>query len=142
MRDISTEDLIQTLIIKSEAAERARAIYALHPTGQNARAKTARDRDQRNALRALHTHLREVERLVKATQHIKMPRSFIALSRRLPARTVAALRNAGVKHPETMPLEDLLRLPNIGVQGAACIAMRSYSPHTTPIAWPELNDDD
>jgi hypothetical protein len=138
MRDISTEDLIQTLVIKTGAAERARCVYAIHPTAANAKAVNARSREEKDARRALDAHLRECLRLVKATQHIKMPRSFIALSRRLPARTVAALRTAGITQPETMTMEDLLRVPNIGVQGVACLAMRVYSNPTHPINWPEL----
>jgi endonuclease III len=142
MRDISTDDLVTTLMVKCEAAERARCVYAVHPTAQNAKAQNARDREVKDALRALNTHLRECLRIMKATQHIKMPRSFIALTRRLPARTVAALKTAGVKHPEHQTLEELLQLPGIGVQGVACIAVRAYAPQAGVVRWPELDADD
>lgn len=142
MRDISTDDLVSTLMIKCEQAERADILYKIHPTAANAKAKNARTRDRQNALRALNTHLRDCLRLINATRQIKMPRSFIALSRRLPRRTVLALRKAGIKHPETAPVEDLLRIPGIGVQGLASIAMRAYANPVHPIQWPELEGDD
>ena len=64
MRDISTDDLIQTLIIKTRALERAECIHKLHPTAANARALPARTRDQRNAVRALNIHFRDCLRTV------------------------------------------------------------------------------
>lgn len=143
MRDISTDDLITTLMVKVEAAERARCVYAVHPTTQTAKAQSARDREVKDALRALNTHLRECLRIMRATQHIKMPRSFIALTRKLPRRTVIALRKAKVTTPEHMALADLLRIPGVGVQGAACIAARAYAPASMGgISWPELEGDD
>lgn len=142
MRDISTDDLVSTLMLKCEQAERADILYKIHPTAANAKAKNARVRDRQNALRALNTHLRECLRMVRATHHIKMPRSFIALSRRIPNRTIHALRKAGITQPEKMTLEDLLRVPSVGVQGVACIAMRAYANPTHPVQWPELERDD
>lgn len=141
MRDISTDDLIQTLIIKTEAAERAAAIYKLHPTGQLAKAQNAREREKKDALRALRTHLKDIELGLRQTRTVKMPPGFVNLRGKIPARTINALKAAGVYAPETRTVEELLQLPGVGIQGLASIAHRAYAPHTLPVNWPELRDD-
>jgi hypothetical protein len=134
MRDISTDDLVQTLIIKTQAHERALCVYAVHPTAQNANAVNARARDQKNAIRALNTHLRECLRM--ATRHqVKVPIGAMVIKKKLSARTLNALRNHKVMRPETCTVEELLRIPDIGVSGVAQIAHRSY---IHPVNWPEL----
>lgn len=140
MRDISTDDLVQTLIIKTEAHERARCIYAVHPTAQNAKAVTARARDQKNALRALATHIKDCVRMMQSMRTVKMPPGYVNLRGKIPARTVNALKAHGIKHPEGSALESLLRIPGVGVQGVASIAQRAYANHSDPVRWPELED--
>jgi predicted DNA-binding helix-hairpin-helix protein len=139
MRDISTDDLVQTLIIKTEAHERARCVYAVHPTAQNAKAVTARARDQKNALRALAIHIKDCVRMMQSMRTVKMPPGYVNLRGKIPQRTINALKNAQIYQPESCTVEELLRIPGVGVQGLASIAQRAYSPHTTPINWPELH---
>jgi hypothetical protein len=136
MRDISTEDVVQTLIIKTQAHERALCIYAIHPTAQNANAVNARVRDERNALRALNTHFKDCIKVAK-----QLPGKTPApLKRKLTGRTINALRNHGIKHPEGSTVESLLRIPGVGVTGVAAIAARSYAPPSGRVHWPELEE--
>jgi hypothetical protein len=139
MRDISTDDLIRSLMIKTEAAKLAESIYNIHPTAQNAKAKSARIREREQALRALNSHLRECLRMVRQAATVKMPPGYVNLRGKIPARTVNALRAAQIYQPESCTVEELLRIPGVGVQGLASIAQRAYSPHTIPINWPELH---
>lgn len=136
MRDISTEDLIRTLCNKTTALERARCVAAIHPTGQLCGAVKAREREFHAAMTALRTHLREVERLVG--KPAPLPRNLLLNSTRLSGRTVNALRRWKIFQPETCTVEELLRLPGVGIQAVANIAARAYNSPTHPINWPEL----
>lgn len=140
MRDTSTDDLIRTLCIAIERRTRAEDIFKLETSAKHASAVKARQRHERNALRALNTHLKECLRLMQQTRQVKMPPGFIALKHILPARTANALRRHGIKHPEGSTVETLLRIPGIGVTGVAAIAHRSYANSSDPIKWPELED--
>lgn len=142
MRDISTEDLIRTLCVKTTALERARCVAALHPTGQLCGAVKARERDFHNAMRALKTHLQEIERVIKRGQQVKLPPGYLIRSTKLSGRTIGALRRWKVLQPETLTLEELLRIPEIGIQAVANIAARAYNSASHPVNWPELKGDD
>lgn len=142
MRDISTDDLIRTLLIAVERRVRADDILRIDPAAKNASAVRARQRDERNALRALNTHLKECARLFSQASTVKMPPGYVSLKRQLPQRTVNALRSYKVTQPEKHTVRDLCAIPGIGVQGVAHIAARTYSNHNDPVHWPELSDDD
>lgn len=65
MRDISTEDLVSTFAIAIERRVRAENILLLDRSAKNAAQVKARQRDERNALKALNVHLKECVKLAK-----------------------------------------------------------------------------
>jgi hypothetical protein len=65
MRDITTEDLIRTLAISIERRVRAEDILKLESSAKHASAVKARQRDERNALKAINAHLKECVKVVK-----------------------------------------------------------------------------
>jgi hypothetical protein len=134
MRDISTQDLVNTFAISIERRVRAEDILKLETSAKHASTVKARQRDERNALRALNTHLKECLRLVK--QH--PAKSPAPLKRKLSGRTINALKEHDIKHPEAWSVEGLLQIPGVGVNGVAAIAARSYAPPTGRVNWPEL----
>lgn len=138
MRDISTDDLVSTLMLKTEQAERADILYKIHPTAAFAKAKKARVRDRQNALRALNTHLRECLRMMRQPRVARFDYSNIRWPTKISARTVNALKAWKVTQPETMTIQDLLRIPNIGILGVVAIVARSYNSAIHPVNWPEL----
>lgn len=138
MRDISTQDLVQSLCIAIERRVRAEDILRLEPSAKNAGAVKARQRDERNALRALNTHLKECIKIVDRAR-AKTP---APLKRVLSSRTVNALKREGITQPEDHTLRELLRIPGVGINGVAAIAARSYAPFRGTVAWPELEEDE
>jgi hypothetical protein len=136
MRDISTDDLIRTLCISIERRVRAEDILKLETSAKHASTVNARIRDERNALRALNTHFKDCIKVAK-----QLPGKTPApLKRKLTGRTINALRNHGIKHPEGSTVESLLRIPGVGVTGVAAIAARSYAPPSGRVHWPELEE--
>jgi hypothetical protein len=135
-RDISTEDLIRAFAIAIERRVRAEDILKLETSAKNASTVKARQRDERNALRALNTHMKECVKLVGRAK-AKMP---APLKRTLTGRTIHALRRCGVRQPETHTVKELLHMPGVGVDGVAAIAVRSYAPPTGKVNWPELEN--
>lgn len=133
MKDISTEHLVQSFAIAVERRVRAEDILKLEASGKNASTVKARQRDERNALRALNTHLKECIQIVNRAK-AKTP---APLKRTMTTRTVNALRAAGISQPHRQTVQVLLRIPGVGVNGVAAIAARSYAPHGD-VNWPEL----
>lgn len=68
MRDTNTDELIRSLLIAVERRVRAEDILKLSPKAAHASAVKARQRDERNALKALNAHLKECIKLVKRSK--------------------------------------------------------------------------
>lgn len=134
----TTDFLVRSLCIAIERRVRAEDILRLEPSAKNAGSVKARQRDERNALRALNTHLKECVRLVNMAKR-KIP---APLKRILSSRTVNALRSYNIKTPELLTVRELLQLPGVGINGVAAIAARSYAPPTGKVNWPELETDE
>lgn len=61
----------------------------------------------------------------------------------LSGRTISALKRAGITQPHKRPLDELLRLPGIGVKAVTEIAERYYGrmgAFKDDEPWPELDD--
>lgn len=142
MRDTSTTDLIRSLCIAVERRCRAEDILKLESTAKNASTVKARQRDESNALRALNVHLKECVKLVDKSKRNSEPWHYIfhpSLKHTLPARVIKGLKEYKINRPEQRTVEELLRIPGIGVKGLSAIAYRSYPQ--APEVWPELEED-
>lgn len=65
MKDVSTEDLLNRLVLTARQAERARCIVQISPTGANAAKLRGADRAHRAACTALEKHLKQCIGYVK-----------------------------------------------------------------------------
>jgi hypothetical protein len=70
MRDITTEELINTLVLKVKRDETTRIIASIHPAGFTASAYKKAQRESRSARTALDRHLKECIRLVRKSRRI------------------------------------------------------------------------
>ena len=129
-----TNSLVQALCIAIERRVRAEDILKLETSAKHASAVKARQRDERNALRALNTHLKDCLKLVRQAKD----KPVLIQKPRLTSRHFNALRTAKITRPEDETLRELLRIPGLGINGVAAIAARAYP--TGGSTWPELED--
>jgi hypothetical protein len=128
-----TNSLVQALCIAVERRVRAEDILKLETSGKNASAVKARQREERNCLRALNTHLKDCLKVVRSNAKRKTP---APIKPHLRGRTINALRNWDITQPEELSIKELLKIPSVGVLGVAAIAQRCYP--TGGSTWPEL----
>jgi hypothetical protein len=73
MKDVSTQDFIESLVVSCREAQRTQDIYNIEPSGGNARAYEKAERREKQAFAALNRHLKEcaqfVARKTKKTRH-------------------------------------------------------------------------
>lgn len=65
MRDTTTQELVDRLILRAKETQRAQDILLLDKRSANASALKKAQRNERNALKALNAHLKECIKVVQ-----------------------------------------------------------------------------
>lgn len=93
MKDISTADLIDRVVLHARMAEKTRCILTLQPVAANASKNRQAERNLTNALKALNSHFKTIVREVDDLKHdlkMIMDRRDKEMNARIKAETALA----------------------------------------------------